>query len=43
MGERGVGGGKCGATCATVLAFKEGGDTKLLAANVGDSRALLIR
>ena len=43
MGERGVGGGKCGATCATVLAFKEDGVTKLLAANVGDSRALLIK
>lgn len=43
MGERGVGGGKCGATGATVLAFKEDGVTKLLAANVGDSRALLIK
>ena len=43
MGERGVGGSKCGSTAAVALVFREGGATKLLAANVGDARVLLSR
>ncbi len=43
MGERGIGGSKCGSTAAVALAFREGGTTKLLAANVGDARVLLSR
>lgn len=43
MGERGVGGSKCGSTAAVALAFREGGATKLLAANVGDARVVLSR
>ncbi|KAK9904264.1 hypothetical protein WJX75_008050 [Coccomyxa subellipsoidea] len=43
MGERGVGGSKCGSTAAVALAFREGDATKLLAANVGDARVVLSR
>ena len=44
MGERGVGGSKCGATAAVALLFPgERGGTQLLAANVGDARVLLSR
>eukprot|EP00884_Botryococcus_braunii_P018207 jgi/Botrbrau1/506/Bobra.110_2s0136.1 len=44
MGERGVGGSKCGATAAVALLYKgKDGATKLLAANVGDARVLLCR
>lgn len=43
MGERGVGGSKCGATAATALLFKEPSGTMLVTANVGDARILLVR
>ena len=44
MGERGVGGSKCGSTGAVALVFKDGrGKRQLLAANVGDARVLLAR
>ena len=44
MGERGVGGSKCGATAAVACLYQRAdGSTTLLAANVGDSRVLLIR
>lgn len=44
MGERGIGGSKCGATAANVLLFKgPDGSTQLLTSNVGDARILLIR
>ncbi|KXZ50219.1 hypothetical protein GPECTOR_17g856 [Gonium pectorale] len=44
MGERGVGGSKCGATAATVLLFPSAdGATQLLTANVGDARVVLVR
>jgi len=43
-GERGVGGSKCGATAANVMLYRGAdGGMKLLAANVGDARTLLIR
>ena len=43
MGERGIGGSKCGSTGVVALLFQDGGKTKLLAANVGDARAALSR
>jgi hypothetical protein len=44
MGERGVGGSKCGSTAAVAIAFRDGsGPIKLLAANIGDARVLLSR
>ncbi|GFR49149.1 hypothetical protein Agub_g11167 [Astrephomene gubernaculifera] len=44
MGERGVGGSKCGATAATALLFPApDATTRLLTANVGDARNVLIR
>lgn len=43
MGERGVGGSKCGATGVVALVYSVNGAKKLLTANVGDSRALLIQ
>eukprot|EP01023_Acetabularia_acetabulum_P000438 TRINITY_DN10173_c0_g1_i3.p1 TRINITY_DN10173_c0_g1~~TRINITY_DN10173_c0_g1_i3.p1 ORF type:complete len:334 (+),score=80.27 TRINITY_DN10173_c0_g1_i3:349-1350(+) len=43
MGERGIGGSKCGSTAAIFLLFKEtDGSTKLLTGNCGDARILLI-
>ncbi len=44
LGERGVGGSKCGSTAAIALLFPgPGGGTQLLTANVGDARVLLSR
>ena len=43
MGERGIGGSKCGSTGVVAVAFPDNGKTKLLAANVGDARAVLSR
>ena len=43
VGERGVGGSKCGSTAALVVLFDEGESTSLAAANVGDARAVLCR
>lgn len=45
MGERGIGGSKCGATAVAALLYAgaDGATTRLLAANVGDARTLLIR
>lgn len=44
MGERGVGGAKCGATAAAVMLVPEAsGTTSLVTANVGDARILLVR
>ncbi|KAG2498572.1 hypothetical protein HYH03_003323 [Edaphochlamys debaryana] len=44
MGERGVGGSKCGATAATTLMFPTPeGHTTLVTANVGDARIVLVR
>ena len=43
LGERGIGGSKCGSTGVVAVAFQDGGKTKLLAANVGDARAVLSR
>lgn len=44
VGERGIGGSKCGATAAVVVLFKsQEGTTSILTANAGDARVLLIR
>ncbi len=46
MGERGVGGSKCGATAAVALIYVDPTDasqTKLVTANIGDARTVLIR
>mmetsp|Transcript_17262 Transcript_17262/g.43839 ORF Transcript_17262/g.43839 Transcript_17262/m.43839 type:complete len:346 (-) Transcript_17262:115-1152(-) len=44
MGERGVGGSKCGATAATAIIFKSSdGKDMLLTANIGDARIVLAR
>jgi len=43
MGERGVGGSKCGSTGAVMLAYKKGDKIKVMSANCGDSRVLLIK
>ena len=43
LGERGIGGSKCGSTGVVAIGFKDGGKMKLLAANVGDARAVLSR
>jgi protein phosphatase 1K len=44
LGERGIGGSKCGATAVNALMFTaKDGTTKLATANVGDARILLIR
>lgn len=46
LGERGVGGSKCGATAATALLYVDPNNneqTKLLTANIGDARTVLIR
>ena len=45
MGERGIGGSKCGATgaIALLLGSGPGRPKKVVAANVGDSRVVLVR
>lgn len=44
MGERGIGGSKCGATGAVAVLYKNNkGKMQLLAANAGDARVLLAR
>lgn len=44
MGERGIGGAKCGATAVNIVLYQGAdGATRLLASNVGDARTLLIR
>lgn len=44
MGERGVGGSKCGATSSVAIIFKDrSGKPSLLCSNVGDARTLLVR
>lgn len=44
VGERGIGGSKCGATAVNVVLYAgAGGATRVLAANIGDARTLLIR
>ncbi len=43
MGERGIGGSKCGSTGVVAIAFRDGGKAQLLTANVGDARAVLSR
>ncbi len=45
LGERGVGGSKCGATAAVAVLYEDGaaGSTKLATANIGDARIVLIR
>jgi hypothetical protein len=45
FGERGVGGSKCGATAATSVVFtdKSSGKSKLVCANIGDARILLVK
>lgn len=43
-GERGIGGSKCGATAVNALLYAApDGSTRLLTANVGDARILLVR
>ncbi|GFH15213.1 PPM-type phosphatase domain-containing protein [Haematococcus lacustris] len=46
LGERGVGGSKCGATSALALMFADPanpGQTQLLTGNIGDARIVLVR
>lgn len=44
LGERGVGGSKCGSTAAVVIMYPDSsGKYKLLSANVGDARIILVR
>eukprot|EP00892_Ulva_mutabilis_P009741 jgi/Ulvmu1/7139/UM034_0045.1 len=43
MGERGIGGSKCGSTAATACVYQTPEGPKLLASNVGDARVLLSR
>eukprot|EP00241_Pyramimonas_parkeae_P006782 CAMPEP_0114252506 /NCGR_PEP_ID=MMETSP0058-20121206/15874_1 /TAXON_ID=36894 /ORGANISM="Pyramimonas parkeae, CCMP726" /LENGTH=335 /DNA_ID=CAMNT_0001366447 /DNA_START=59 /DNA_END=1066 /DNA_ORIENTATION=+ len=43
MGERGLGGSKCGSTAAAAFVYKEDGTTKLMAANCGDSRVIMCK
>lgn len=44
MGERGVGGSKCGATAAVAMVYTgKSGKQELLSANVGDARVILAR
>lgn len=43
MGERGIGGSKCGSTAAVAFVYQTPEGMKLLASNVGDSRILLAR
>ncbi|KAL4437229.1 hypothetical protein ABPG75_004368 [Micractinium tetrahymenae] len=43
VGERGIGGSKCGSTAAVALVYRHKGTSKLLTANAGDARILLVR
>jgi len=43
VGERGVGGSKCGATGAMVFLYDKGGVPHLASANVGDARILAVK
>jgi protein phosphatase 1K len=44
LGERGVGGSKCGATAVNAVLYKaDDGSTSLVTANVGDARIILVR
>ncbi|KAI7841657.1 hypothetical protein COHA_004677 [Chlorella ohadii] len=44
VGERGIGGSKCGSTAAVAMVYKtKAGTSKLLTANSGDARILLVR
>lgn len=44
LGERGIGGSKCGATGAVAVVYKNtSGKSTLLAANAGDARVVLAR
>ncbi|EFN53124.1 hypothetical protein CHLNCDRAFT_137480 [Chlorella variabilis] len=43
VGERGIGGSKCGSTAAVALIYKHQGKSQLLVANSGDARVLLVR
>ena len=43
MGERGIGGSKCGATAAVAVVYEEKGGVKLATANCGDARILLVK
>lgn len=43
VGERGIGGSKCGSTAAVALIYKDKGVSQLLTANSGDARIVLVR
>lgn len=43
VGERGIGGSKCGSTAAVALVYKHQGTSRLLTANAGDARIMLVR
>lgn len=44
LGERGIGGSKCGATGAVAVVYKNpSGKANLLAANAGDARVVVAR
>ena len=43
VGERGIGGSKCGSTAAVAMLYRGAGGSRLLAANSGDARTLLVR
>ncbi|KAI3424897.1 hypothetical protein D9Q98_008281 [Chlorella vulgaris] len=43
VGERGIGGSKCGSTAAVAIIYKNKGKSQLLTANSGDARIMLVR
>jgi len=43
LGERGVGGSKCGATAVNTVLYKGREGTNLVTANAGDARIILVR
>ena len=43
FGERGLGGSKCGSTCALALLVQEQGQLKVVSVNTGDARVVLIK
>lgn len=43
VGERGIGGAKCGATAAVAILYQDGQKRTLLTANAGDARVLLVQ